>query len=414
MAHKWQILFAILIIACILGSCQAEEDESPPAEVPLFEEPMYDEPVLIGNAKVAAYIRTWGIPAADRIGGSPYWNADMIQGESLSDLIIAFALIDPADGASIYIPEVRSGAFARIWDEVAILKERHPHLKVHISVGGYGAEGFSDMAHNPALRAAFTANVCKWLEDYNLDGIDIDWEYPVGPTWGQNIKSRPEDRQNYITLLSDLRNAMDDLGEKTGKRYNLSTAVPASAWFISANDVKAAAETADMLKIMSYDYYGSWSQRTGHNANIYRNPRDPANWSTDQSVAAYLRAGIPPEKLILGAAFYGQMWRGIPQGNSSDTPGLYQSRTAFVNSIGWSQIKRTIANTGSGYERYWDATAKAPFLYNGDRWLSYTDHEQLRELAAYVKEKNLGGVFVWEYAHDMGADLLRTLTQSSQ
>jgi chitinase len=336
----------------------------------------------------------------------------MIKGEYLSDIIIAFALIDSADGSSLYIPEVRSGAFARIWNEVAAIKEKYAHLKVHISVGGGGADGFSDMANDPALRAAFTANVCDWLEAHDLDGVDIDWEYPVGPEWGQNIKSRPEDRQNYISLLGDLRNALDALGEETGKRYYLSTAVPASSRFITRNDVKAASDIVDRLKVMAYDYYGTWSGTTGHHASLYTNSRDTNRSSTDSAVRAYLNAGVKPEKIMLGAAFYGYVWRNVAQGSYAATPGLFQSGTS-AGSISWTDIAAYL-KPGSGYTRYWDSTAKAPFLYNGNRWISCTDHEQIRALTNYAKEQKLIGVFVWEYGHDMGADLLKTLAYAIQ
>jgi len=394
------ILMATLVLALVMSGCQIDTDDPDPVTPPPADAP---------PASVAVYLRTWSIPAASREGGSPYWKASMIKAEYLSDIIIAFALIDSANGSSLYIPEVRSGGFAHIWNEVAALKAKYAHLKVHISVGGGGADGFSDMAHDPALRAAFVANVRAWLEAHNLDGVDIDWEYPVGPSWGQSIKSRPEDKQNYITLLGDLRNALDELGAETGKRYILSTAVPASSWFLSRNNVKAASDIVDRLKIMAYDYYGSWNNKTGHNANLYRNPRDPENWSTDQAVRAYLNAQVKPEKIMLGIAFYGQVWSGVTKGNYPNTPGLYQSRTAFYNTLGWSVIEESYLKPDSGYTRYWDSTAKAPFLYNGDRWVSYTDHEQITELAAYITEKKLGGSFVWEYGHDMDAGLLKTL-----
>jgi chitinase len=334
----------------------------------------------------------------------------MIKAEYLSDIIIAFALIDSADGSSLYIPEVRSGSFA-MWNEVAALKEKYAHLKVHISVGGYGAEGFSDMAHDPALRAAFVANVRAWLETDDLDGVDIDWEYPVGPSWGQNIKSRPEDKQNYIALLGDLRNALDALGEETGKRYYLSTAVPASNWFVTRNDVKAASEIVDRLKVMAYDYYGTWSDTTGHHANLYANPRDANRLSTNSALNEYLRARVPPEKIMLGVAFYGYVWRNVAQGSNAATPGLFQSG-ASPASISWTAITEYL-KPGSGYTRYWDSAARAPFLYNNNRWVSYTDHEQIRALTDFAKEKKLAGTFVWEYGHDMGADLLKTLAQNS-
>jgi len=367
-----------------------------------------------GEFKVSSYIRTWQLPREDQENGSPYWNAEMIKGEYLTDIIIAFANIDKTDGTSIYIPELRYGSprFSNIWDEVAAVKKKYPKLRVNISIGGWGAEGFSDMANNSKMRTTFAANVCEWLEKYNLDGVDIDWEYPVGPEWGQEIKSRPADRANYISLLQDLRKAMDALGKKTGKRYGLSTAVPASNWFVIANDVVVASGIADNLKLMAYDYYGGWSNVTGHHSNLYNNPQDPAfgGWSTDQALQAYLKAGVSPEKIMLGVAFYGRAFKGVNDANN----GLFQpyKSPAFEDgSVDWAQIKKL---QDSGYTRYWDDKAEAPYLYNGDIWITYTDEEQIKLLLSYAKEKKLGGVFNWEYGHDMGAELLKVLFEGAK
>jgi chitinase len=376
--------------------------------------------------KVSCYIRTWPIPQAAREGETPYWNAAMIKGEYLTDLIISFALLEKNDVSVPYIPELKplpdGPMFSNIWDEAASLKEKYPHLRVNVSVGGYGADGFSDMADDPALRSAFVANVCKWLEDYNLDGMDVDWEYPVGPEWGQEIKSRPADKQNYITLLQELRNAMDQLGAKTGKRYGLSTAVPASNWFPKANDVRAAARIVDSLKLMAYDYYGGWSTTTGHHSNLDNNPHDPAwgGWSTKQALDEYLWAGVPPEKITLGIGFYGRAWQGVGRGDYEDTPGLFQPYKSIPNSapfdqgtVSWTEIKEFL-KPDSGYKRCWDDIAQAPYIYNGDIWISYTDEQQIKILTDFVKENKLGGVFVWEYGHDMSADLMKVLAENSQ
>jgi len=365
--------------------------------------------------KVSSYIRTWPLPMEEQEEDNMYWNANMIKGEYLTDLIIAFALIDKTDGTSIYIPELKSNPggsplFANIWNEVAAVKKKYPKLKVNISIGGWGAEGFSDMANDPAMRAVFAANVCEWLEKYNLDGVDIDWEYPVGPEWGQAIKSRPADRSNYIRLLQDLRNASDSLSKKTGKQYSLSTAVPASAWFVKANNVIAASKIVDNFKLMTYDYYGEWSNTTGHQANLYKNPQDPDGWSTDQALQAYLRAGVPPEKIMLGVSFYGRAFQGVKNSNN----GLFQPFDSaafdYDGSLDWAQIKELL-KADSGYTRYWDDKAKAPYLYNGDIWITYTDEEQIKLLLNYAKEKKLGGVFNWEYGHDIGAELLKVLAE---
>jgi chitinase len=215
-----------------------------------------------------------------------------------------------------------------------------------------------------------------------------------------------------------LRDAFDKLGEKTGKRYGLSTAVPASNWFLQANDVKAAARIVDSLKLMAYDYYGGWSTTTGHMANLRNNPHDPAwgGWSTEQALDAYLWAGIPPEKIMLGLGFYGKAWQGVARGDYEDTPGLFQPYKSLPfdqGTLSYVQVKEFL-KPGSGFTRYWDDLAQAPYLYNGDIWISYTDEETIKVLTDFVREKKLGGVFVWEYGHDIYADLLKCLAENSQ
>jgi chitinase len=206
---------------------------------------------------------------------------------------------------------------------------------------------------------------------------------------------------------------MDKLSKKTGKRYSLSTAVPASAWFVKAIDVAAAANIVDALKLMSYDYYGGWSNTTGHLANIFNNPKDRGGSSTDQAVNEYLKAGVPPQKIQMGFAFYGRAFQGVSPGPNND--GLYQRFESVPfgeGEVTWSQVAGFL-KPGSGFTRYWDDTAKSPYIYNGDIWITYCDEQMISELVNYVNEKKLGGFFVWEYAADMNAELLKVLSDNA-
>jgi chitinase len=318
-----------------------------------------------------------------------------------------------ADQESELTPGLIVPGFHDLWEQIAAVKAKFPHIKINLSVGGYKAE-FTDTADSPERRGAFIANVCDWLEKYDLDGVDIDWEYPVGPDWGQDIKSKSADRRNYIALLTEIRTALDVLGQKTGKRYGLSSAVPASGWFVEKNSVVAASKIVDALKLMAYDYYGGWSKNTGHHANLYRNTADPewGGWSTNQAVNAYVNAGVAPEKIILGVPFYGRAWSGVPD---NGTHGLYQpyEKTIYNDGLGWDKIQELLKE-GSGFTRYWDDVAKAPFLYNGDIFITYSDEEAINLLNEYVKNRKLGGVFTWEYAFDVEADLLKILAEGAQ
>jgi chitinase len=49
----------------------------------------------------------------------------------------------------------------------------------------------------------------KLLEDYGLDGIDVDYEYP------QNS----EQAQGYVDLLRELRHGLDDHARNKGANY---------------------------------------------------------------------------------------------------------------------------------------------------------------------------------------------------
>ncbi|MDR1839639.1 MAG: hypothetical protein LBQ93_08685 [Treponema sp.] len=412
------ILTTGLLMAC-QGSAQREKLPEPP--------PVPDNP----NVRIAAYIRaTWGLPdgtqppAGQRPAGwtsTPGWTAAQIKGEYLTDLMLSFALISDNDKSQITFAPINDGHY--LWGEIAKLKVMYPNMRINLSVGGWGADHFSDMASNTALRRGFVANVMQYLKEKNLDGIDIDWEYPVGPPWGQEIKSRREDKGNWVILLKELRAGLNALGKETGKRYYLSSCVPSVQWFTERNDCAGAAQWVDSLKLMAYSHYGGWSSTTGHNANLYRNPADPQSWSTDQAVQAYLKAGVSPKKIMLGFPTYGIEWKGVEGGPIKNLPGLFSGKfTRGVRSdapgldIGYYPTIKNYLQPGSGFTRYWDNASKAPFLYNpnanGGTWVSYTDKEALQELAKYAKEKNLGGLFYWEYAWDMEADLLQSAHES--
>ncbi|MDR2808195.1 MAG: hypothetical protein LBB43_04210 [Spirochaetaceae bacterium] len=397
---------SVVFILAIVAACGSAPDAKAPTPK--------SGTLLTGIVpKVTTYIRTWplGSDKAEQ-DKKVYWTAEQIHGEYLEEIIIAFGLIDQNDKSTIVFPDLPADGSWDLWKQSAKLKEIWPHLRQNLSIGGWGAE-FSDTAHDPDARAAFIANLCGYLEQYDLDGADIDWEYPVGPDWGQEIKSRPEDRDNYLALLAELRAAMNVLGEKTGKRYSLSACVPAGAWWLTKNDAIAAAKIVDNLKLMAYDYYGGWSASTGHIANLHTNPADPGERSTAQVLDIYLNAGVPAEKIVLGLAFYGRAWSGVEDGGVN---GLFQkyAEAAYPDGLAWAQIKGFL-NGGEGqYTRYWDEAARAPFLYNGDIFITYTDEQAIKEIAAYVKEKGLGGVMVWEYGHDMEGDLFKVLNESVQ
>src|SRR5690606_25121747 len=115
--------------------------------------------------------------------------------------------------------------------QLQLLKERHPHLRTLISLGGWGGSwGFSEMAATEEGRRAFVESaielfLLRWPGVF--DGIDIDWEYPVHGGLPEN-GYRPEDKRNCTLLFEEFRRQMDELGENTAGEDRKSTRLNSS------------------------------------------------------------------------------------------------------------------------------------------------------------------------------------------
>ena len=98
---------------------------------------------------------------------------------------------------------------------IYLLKKQNRHLKLLLSIGGWTySPSFHPVVVNPALRAGFVRSAVRILEDYGLDGLDIDYEYPTNKYQANG----------YVTLLKELREALDlhAQGKGNGYRYLLT------------------------------------------------------------------------------------------------------------------------------------------------------------------------------------------------
>jgi chitinase len=281
------------------------------------------------------------------------------------------------------------------------LKGRNPNLKILISVGGWSWSGaFSDAALTKASRKVFVDSAIAFVEHYNLDGLDIDWEYP-GMVGAGNV-FRPEDKQNYTALLGDLRKAFNREGARLHKRLYTSVATGSDAGFIAHTEMSKVAKEVDTVNLMCYDYYEHSDDKiAGHHSPLFRNPADPKKVSSDASVELYRKAGVPARKLILGVPFYGHAW-------TSD--GLYKSAVGANIPTDYHDITSTMT-AANGYQRYWDSTASVPYLYNSKTrlFVSYEDPESLTLKCKYVRKHKLGGIMFWEYTGDLNGALLTAI-----
>jgi chitinase len=289
---------------------------------------------------------------------------------------------------------------------VTQLRRQNPALTVLISVGGWlGSGGFSDVALTAQSRSIFIQSTIDFLKQHNLDGVDIDWEYPADA--GSGNKFRAEDKQNFTLLLKELRERMTLESKATRRRMYLTIAAGASDDYLAHTEMAKVQQYVDSVNLMAYDYYvADVDATTGNHAPLLTDPADPKKMSANASVKAFEAAGVPAGKIILGVPFYGRVWEHVADAHG----GLFQQgKPSATGSLAYSQIKDTML--GHGFMRYWDAAAQAPYLYSKEQqeFVSYEDAESLGAKCHYITSHGLGGVSFWSYFNDPSGELLSAI-----
>ena len=299
------------------------------------------------------------------VGYATYWETRMPDPTLLTHINYAFALIkDDFESLDIKKPN-------RL-QQVVALKKQNPNLKVVLSVGGWGAGNFSEMAGDANHRRKFAENCLAAVKQYGLDGIDIDWEYPTSSSAG--ISSSPLDMNNFTLLMKDLR-------EVLGSDRLLTIATYAGVKYY---DLRTAGQYLDFVNIMTYDM----GRPPYHHSALYSSSKTKN--SCVEAVEKHYNAGMPYDKLVLGVPFYGKP----AEGESVDYVDIVSATGAY-----------------SKYTRRWDDVSKVPYLADagGTMVLCYDDAESLALKAEYIINKGLLGAMYWSIEAD---DLNWTLSKA--
>ena len=329
-----------------------------------------------------------------------------ISAKKLTHINFAFARIDGNGRVVFEHPQ-----FAPALKSLLALKRQNSRLRVLVSVGGWEADGFSDAALTEESRNTFAESAVAFLRQHRADGIDLDWEYPGQGVAG--IKFRAEDKQNFTRLLQTMRARLDAASDADGRggrdRY-LLTIASADREYFEYTEMEKLHVFLDWLNIMSYDFFNSLTRTTGHHAGLYASAlAAPGDRNADASVRQHLAAGIPPDKLVLGVAFYGRGFAGVQPANN----GLHQPYERYEGDHPYSQLAEKLIGS-QGFVRYWDERAQAPFLWNAESelFITYDDPQSIRAKAAYARQHRLGGMMFWELSQDRNDELLDALLTS--
>ncbi|MFS7996774.1 putative chitinase [Helianthus anomalus] len=357
-----------------------------------------------------------GVSAPSSIGGllqpqgirAAYWPsftgypASSIDTSYFSHIYYAFVLPSP----TTYALDVTSDDVEKLLEFANATGSWNPHAKTVLSIGGGGGGAlpgiFSQMASQACSRATFINSTIKVAREYNFDGVDLDWEFP----------SNESDMSNLGLLFKEWREALEYEANITKRVRLILTSAVYYASNISFNGgprsypIQAISQYVDWISPMCFDYHGSWENFTGLHSALY----DPyTNLSTDFGIGAWIQAGVPPKKIVMGLPLYGPTWSlanpnittvGAPATGTGPGSGL----------LVYSQV--IDFNRDNNATIVFDDTRISYYSYAGDSWVSYDDIGSIKSKVHYARTRSLGGYFFWALGQDLDWAISSTASQA--
>jgi GH18 family chitinase len=382
------------------------------------------------NKRIITYYGDWV-----HYGGQDNFNPSDMPLDKLTH--INYAFIDVLSDGSLQFMDSYAAfekTFGEAWDseykgvigQFKKLRKQYPNTRFGFSIGGWSrSANFPIVAADPVKRAKFTQDAVALVKNHGFDFIDIDWEYPgavhepdkvdnpndLGHPYGTD-----KDAANYVLLLKELRQALNEAGVTDKKYYELSAAVPAGLSNMEKLDIAGMNKYLDFFNIMTYDLHGAWESITGHHAAITENPDAPyqgdaATCYGDYAVQYYQTHGVPADKLVIGAPLYSRGWQGVKNdGPLSQYPGLFASATGGATGKrdggrpggNNNYYDMLIMEKDPAFTKYRDVSNQMPYLYSKSKgeFYTYEDEVSAQYRADYVKTNNYGGIIMWQASSD--------------
>ena len=291
------------------------------------------------------------------------------------------------------------------FEQLSRFKELNPNVELGFALGGWTlSDEFSTAFATQAGRDQFTSDVVDIFKTYDFFSVvDFDWEYPGGGGDAGNASSA-NDGANFALVLEQLRSELDALESQTGGNYEVSIATAGGSEKLANLNLAGIDPYVDFYNVMTYDFHGGWENQTGHQAAM---TGDANNYDVTTAVSVFEEAGVALNKVVLGAPAYTRAWGGVEDGG---TFGYQQSGTGAAAQgsfeAGVYDYKDIVSDVITGQTNlYWDDNSKAAFAYNGDEWSSIETTATIAGKAAYVQEKDLGGMMFWAISNDAEGDL---------
>jgi len=331
-----------------------------------------------------AYWRSW---SSDRPETCNKFEPSDIDSTTYTHLVYSFASISS---------EGHLEPWAGAWDEVDKykefnkVKERNPDTKTLIAVtegvfygAGMNPVTFNEVVETETSRMAFAQSVVSFLELYEFDGIDVDWDSPLDPDKGGS----PGNYERYVLLAEEIRSAID----KTGKEFLFTIALPGTDWELYDYHVKGLSEHVDWFNLMSFDYHTP--------KNIPKTVGPHSDLKLIDSGVFELIKDIAPTKFVLGMAAYGRTYTladdrckelGCPfrspgLGGCGKTPGFlpFDEINEFIQSGSYDELHQDMSSSSM------------VAVVNNNQMISFDDETTWAIKYAYAEMMCLRGTMLW-------------------
>ncbi|HLR68409.1 MAG TPA: glycosyl hydrolase family 18 protein [Virgibacillus sp.] len=349
----------------------------------------HDEPAVVGYWEGEDELKLEDVPA-----------------ENLTHINYAFANVEDDGTASIDSDSEKEV------EKLNQYKEDHDHIETLISIGGWGdnSKKFSDAAATPESREKFVqTTIDTFIDEYQFNGIDIDWEFPV--RGGEDgMMNRVNDDENLTKLFEEFRKQLNQKEIEDNEEYLLTTATPAGRYQnggtyepADSYEFDKIPEYLDWVQVMTYDLANGFAPTTNHNAAMEAvdsdpTPEDSKKWNNvSGAVEYYMNEGVPEDKIVLGTAFYGRSF----EVSENDNDGLFQEFEEPGDNADWRDIKNEYLKD-SDWEEHWDSDAEVPWLFNEETnmFLTYDNPKSIEQKAKFIKDNDLRGGMIWSIGLD--------------
>lgn len=328
------------------------------------------------------------LPARGICATYVYSGVDDLTTERLTGLDIIYMAFDSVTSTGAVAP-VKSASLGAD----GIKRAHAAGTRVVISL--QNKEAFGTIAASATLTATFVANVITMLTDYDLDGVDIDWEYPSS-----------SQATTYTSLMKALYTGI----KAKNSNWLVTSAIGAGPWQYNYFDLSHSAQYHDYINMMSYDMQsggrGSFQNAlyyTSTNGNYYLT----SECTIQATVKFYRNSSIKDSQIIVGIAFYGRIFSGCS--------GMGKSATS-VSSISYSSIKKNyLSALGTDVTYTYDTAACAPYIVASgtSEVITYDDPTSIAAKAAYCEAQGLAGLMSWQFGQDSATDDLLNAMKTS-